>query len=390
MKLGNIPTKAGSDRKSGFQPPPIPLKRPDDKELTKEQYMSLKLRSIPDKTNSPTYELTVAYFDDGTPEEWLKLLKNLKRVFVGQNLTTATTKYAMTRRLLTGAALSQFNTKYQELEEKANATEGESWEEDDDNLRKCLDAVTEKVFPKRALLTQKRYMRRLIRKPADMKLRDYMTRYNELNRYLEFFPPFKENQKLPADKVMEHAEFAIPNSWQQQMVLHGFNAVENTMESFIEFCERLEFSESVYNSTHKGKNANTQKGNNGTTSKEKDGKSKKSGDKRKPGKHYCLYHGENNTHNTDDCKVLKAQAERMANAHANRGGKYKSGDTADSKQKRKEFTSFATNVIEKVIKKMKRAHDKKSSESFNMEEFNYEAFKSLEVSSSKDDTSSSE
>ena len=190
---------------------------------------------------------------------------------------------------------------------------------------------------------------------------------------------------------MEHAEFAIPNSWQQQMVLHGFNAVENTMEDFIEFCERLEFSEGVYNSTHKGKNANTQKGKDGTTSKEKEGKSKKSRDKPKPGKHYCLYHGENNTHSTDDCKVLKAQAERMANNHTNRGGKFKNGNNGDQNhQKRKEFTSFATNIVEKIIKKMKRSHDKNKDESYTMEEFNYESFQNLEVSSSEDDTSLSE
>ena len=389
MKIAaSIPTKKSptSERKSGFLPPPIPLARPEKRELSKEEYLTMKLRSIPDKATSPTYDLNVPYFDSGTPEEWLKLLENLKRVFTGQNLTTASTKYAMTRRLLMGDALSQFDAKAEELRKAAEAPEGGVWEETDKNLTACLNSVTEKVMPKRALQTQKRYMRRIIRKPVEMKIREYLTRFMELNKYLEQFPPFDEEQNLPDDEVMEHAEFAIPNSWQNQMVMHNFNTVENSMADFIEFCERLEFTENMYNSTHKSQRANTKNGNNGSTSTKKDGKSNKSGHKRKTGNFNCLYHGPNSTHNTDDCKVLKAQAERMAAAHAGKGGKYKHRESTSDheKKKRKEFTSFATNVVEKIIKKMKtsRSKEKNKEDNFNMEEFNYEAFRELSVSSS--------
>ena len=68
---------------------PIPLWRLDDsKGDDKEAQMTYKLRSVPAQANSPTYEVTVKYFDTGLPEEWLLLLRKFDEIYVGQNLTT--------------------------------------------------------------------------------------------------------------------------------------------------------------------------------------------------------------------------------------------------------------------------------------------------------------
>ena len=56
---------------------------------------------------------------------------------------------------------------------------------------------------------------------------------------------------LPADEVMEHMEFAIPHSWQKQMILQGFSTVERTMDEFLEFCKRLETAKDIFDHTHK-------------------------------------------------------------------------------------------------------------------------------------------
>ena len=73
-----------------------------------------------------------------------------------------------------------------------------------------------------------------------MKVQDYFAQYLELNSYLKCFPPcYGATQMLPMDEILEHAEFAIPNSWQKQMVLHGFNATSCTLDQFMDFCERL-------------------------------------------------------------------------------------------------------------------------------------------------------
>ena len=249
MKVAPQVMKRGKNSAS-FAPPPIPFERPAVKELGKDDYVTLKLKTVPRSASSAEYSLNVPYFRSGTPEEWLKFQKNLRRVFVGQNLTTGTHKFSMARRLLVGDSLSHF-------EKAANSfvtvddNEVEDRNETSENFELALQAVTEYVFPKRALTMQKRYMRRIMRKPKKVKTRQYCARYAEINKYLEEFPPFKGKiQCIPEDEVLEHLEFAVPNTWQKQMVLHGFNTVEQTIDDFIEFCERMEFKEDIHDSIH--------------------------------------------------------------------------------------------------------------------------------------------
>ena len=94
--------KCSKKNPPGFVPPPIPLERPEPKELEKDDYVTLKLKTVPRSSTSAEYSLNMLYFCNGTPEEWLKFLTNLKRVFNGQNLTTGPHKFSMARRLLVG------------------------------------------------------------------------------------------------------------------------------------------------------------------------------------------------------------------------------------------------------------------------------------------------
>ena len=44
-------------------------------------------------------------------------------------------------------------------------------------------------------------MRRVLRKPKEMKIQDYFGCFIKLNKYLKEFPPFQASQELPKDKV---------------------------------------------------------------------------------------------------------------------------------------------------------------------------------------------
>ena len=172
------------------------------------------------------------------------------------------------------------------------------------------------------------------------------------------------------------------------MVMHGFNTIACTTDNFIEFCERLELSESIYDKTHlKSQKTPTQTSNSGTTPKGGHNKStRKNSGKNRNQSHYCLYHGQNSSHNTDQCKVVKAQTERMANQHSQKGaGKYKNKFDSDDKNKRKQFQSFAIDFVEKAFKKMKKAS---SDSSKNKETFSFQDFQNMSVSS--DDSSDSD
>ena len=148
MKV-TVPCK-NNNANNGFAPPPIPLEKPAVKDLEKDQYLALKLKSIPTRANSAEYTLNVPYFQSGTPEEWLKFLQNLERVFVGQNLTTGPNKFSMARRLLAGDSLSHFERKAATLRDADR-----NLDESEENFKKSLRAVTETILNKKPYLPRR-------------------------------------------------------------------------------------------------------------------------------------------------------------------------------------------------------------------------------------------
>ena len=166
------------------------LKDPSQKKLSKGEYHAYKLRTNPTDSTSPTYELSVPFFSTDTPEEYLKFKKNLDSVATGQVLTDGPKKYALARRLLQGDALTTF-------EAKATAVGTETVP----HFNECLQAVATSVFPTRAMLKQKRYMRRMLRKTKETKTRDWAARAYEMNNYIEDFP--EQNATKLSDEEMK-------------------------------------------------------------------------------------------------------------------------------------------------------------------------------------------
>ena len=89
---------------------PVPLARPKQLKAVPGESHEHKLCTVPKDTDSPQHELTVPCFSSGTCEEWLVFRKNLMKVIHGLNLTTGPTQLELARSLLTGDALSVFNT----------------------------------------------------------------------------------------------------------------------------------------------------------------------------------------------------------------------------------------------------------------------------------------
>jgi hypothetical protein len=154
-------------------------------------------------------------------------------------VTTGPGKYALVRRLLIGDALTAFNS-----------AAGAAGTETLDHFKTSVQGLVSHVFPNRALVLQKQYMRRYLRKPMEVKFRNFMSRLVEINEYLKLFPPFGDNQNLPMDEILEIAEFASPMKWRKAMNMHGFDATMHTPFEFVEFCERLEIAESGETSNH--------------------------------------------------------------------------------------------------------------------------------------------
>jgi hypothetical protein len=288
-----------SNGKQTFLLPAISLDRPTVAEYQKHECLTFKLRSTPGDTTSAEYQLTVPFFSSGTPEEVLLFARNLRKVIKGQNVTSGPNQYALARRLLQGDALSAFNNAPEE-QTKTVA-----------NFGLCLQAVVRHIFPRSALSVQKHYMRRFMRKPRGMKIRDYVARVVEINHYLNEFPPFGETHKLAADEVLDLLEYGVPTPWQKTMVMHGFVPMDHTTAEFVEFCERIESTE-LKVPVKQGRPSQASSTKSGPTSQTSGVKSSAGGTnskKRKTNK-YCPLH-DTEGHDMSECKVLLNQAKKM-------------------------------------------------------------------------------
>ena len=144
----------------------IPLIRESEKEVPKDKRIVIKLRSTPTDANSQLYEVVTRAFDHGTPKEWIRHSKMIRRILIGQNITTGPDSFRMTRCLLEGKALADFDASV--------TTNG--YNETVQNLNLVLNDVAVPIFPTRALQKQRRSMRLQMLKPFGMPVSHYWAR----------------------------------------------------------------------------------------------------------------------------------------------------------------------------------------------------------------------
>lgn len=337
-----------NDSQEAVLVPAIPYEKEAKKTMEKGHYQAYKLRTLPADPDSPVYEIQVAHFESGTPEEWLKFMSNIDQVFAGQDVTTGPPQYSIVRSLLKGDALTVFNTNAATLRSETVS-----------NLKDCLSALTTHIFPVSALQIQKRYMRRLLKKPTDVPTKDHVARVMELNNYLPRFPDATTtNGKLSEEDIMDLLEFSLPGKWVHEMKRQGFVAVKETPKKFISFCENIEaferYKESMQKQDSKPKDSKRKRSNEG-----KRGKDTKS--ERRT--YYCENHGENVSHDTKQCRL-------------NKRPKY------DKKPGR---GSPSTKELNALVKAQIAKAFSKAAKSKKKEQYAFEKFRDLQVSDESED-----
>eukprot|EP00957_Ditylum_brightwellii_P103328 7874708-Ditylum_brightwellii.AAC.1 len=110
-----------------------------------------KLRTTPADATLPIYKLSIPFFDEGAPEEWIKFLRGLAAVLKGQNVTQGLASYAVANTLLKGNALTVFKQVKITCENQTVP-----------HFDQCLDDVAKHIFLEKAGQIQKRYMQRNI------------------------------------------------------------------------------------------------------------------------------------------------------------------------------------------------------------------------------------
>ena len=141
-----------------------------------------------------------------------------------------------------------------------------------------------------------------------MKVRRFISRLQELNAYLEEFPPDTEGQEtapLPADEIMSIIYHSMPTTWKNKMVEQGFNYAGSTIKEITDFIEtRVENLEP--NEDKKKSSAAAKKSNKSTKKRKREDSdssavesSEESTEPRRPNKKYFIFN-DKCSHSTDN------------------------------------------------------------------------------------------
>ena len=215
----------------------------------------------------------------------------------------------------------------------------------------AINQTMQDLMPTKVLQRVKRYLRREARKPVDMTVRSYLMHLLRINgEEIPRLPPaFANTQSLSDDELVDILLFGTPKSWQREMDRQGFDPMTKRPNEVVEFMEQIESSEDF----DADKKVTT------TPTKKSSGKKKAStGNTESDGSKHCMLHGKNNTHDTDECKTLKADVKkRKGNDSNSKGGKNKTWknskkDKDNSPEESKKELAALTKKIEKLSKKM--------------------------------------
>jgi hypothetical protein len=409
---------ASIDRKKLNEVAVLPLV-PEVVKYPKDKLLQFKLRTVPTDNNSPTYELTVPCISgrEGVREA-IKWKSNIEQVFDGMNAATAATRDALVRRALCDQAFTaykngvvkniakrfnQLRTEAYEQSKAAGGTDAEAQAAYDavampaihlDDVTEGMRELMNYIVPFKGLQRQKRFMRRKCRKPADMTAREFFNHFVRMNtQELPQMPPdYDHRQRLAEDEVIDILLFAFPASWSAEMTKQGFDPFAATSMEVLEFCERLEASEAVFQQPNKhGKAGNNDKGSS---------KKKSSGGQKSEGQYYCLHHGKNTTHDTNDCTTLKNQSKKLKSANDNSGGSKNKSWTKKAEhgkdKSKKELAALTRKMVREELNAAdkKRKSDKKDDESVGsvnqIDEVDLAMFNYTDMDNLKIDTDDSE
>ena len=291
--------------------PLIPEKLPTVEE-DKGRFLSFELKMQVDQGADGTkYKKAVPKFDEGTPHQWIELMKDMQEIWEQNGVQEGTDRVATIRALVKGESATAFEAA---LQDARMSEDGVEQPLSSDHVEKALNAVAVTVFPHRALEIQKLWMNRRMFKPIELTTRQTAAAINRLNNALPMFPGGSENSKFTETEIVGLLEWSLPPQWRAKFDLDGYIPSLDTKIRLIEACEAIERNEETNEkeTTKKGKQKHPEKSKN-----ENSGSGHKKGD----GKHksyFCTEHGTNSTHSTSDCWTIKNRAARSDGSGGNK------------------------------------------------------------------------
>lgn len=376
MKFDNrtiamLEAKESKDYKPSAAAKLLPFIPTDKKEVSKDKQSTYELRTVPTQADSAKYKQTINHISlKSEIRDAIKWKKTIEKIFKGLNLgdnfanKKAIIETTVSPDLLRAFDMAVMYNRQMRQQTICNQTAANRRTAGDDEatVRAAVEAVglpdegdadfipgirgiMNAVVPAKALEKIKRYLRRECRKPAEMSIRTWYTHFNMINKdELPELPPFLESNSIQEDEMKDIFLHSIPNSWEKQMHIQGFDPMVRSLPDLLTFCERLEVAEDMVHSDtvkHVKKKKKTSHGG---------------------GKNLVCALGHRG-HSTEDCETLK----RLKSEHENRKkgnitkssgsfsykSKNKTWSRKDSESKgngKKDLAAFIQDTVKKSLK----------------------------------------
>jgi hypothetical protein len=170
---------------------------------------------------APTYSKSIRTFEEGDPQQWMEVITGLKEIRA-QNLITAPTDMSNTAvAILKGDSLTSYEAA---MEDNHTDPEDKSLmvPMTEQHIINALLAVTNQIFPYRALKALKQWMSKYARKPYIMGAKEFVTSMRRINSYTLFFPNVMVLSKYSKEELLGILEFAVPPHWRKAFDLRDY------------------------------------------------------------------------------------------------------------------------------------------------------------------------
>ena len=109
-----------------------------------------------------------------------------------------------------------------------------------DMISTALKAVSHEVFPHRALVNQLNWMKRRMRKPATMSVRQFVASVTQMNGKLIHFPGATSDHLFDPKNLLELLEFSLPDAWRAKFDLAGYIPTDHDKTRLVLEGEQIE------------------------------------------------------------------------------------------------------------------------------------------------------
>ena len=142
-------------------------------------------------------------------------------------------------------------------------------------------------------------------KPHKLTTRQYVVLFHDLNSRMAQLPPlFEDIQILGESELVNYLAKKAPRTHKAILIAQGFNTDSADLETFVEHCERAETTDDIAGAKFAASDEESEpRKKKRVKSKDEHGKKRQ----KRSSNMYCSLHGDNTSHTSRECNVLKSK-----------------------------------------------------------------------------------